>query len=82
VETALSGAGGETTASQPVQARELVDRRLAGLGSYGLMTVAHSPTTTRSNAGSTAIFSDVQQTLRADAAVTTVVALMPGVERG
>jgi hypothetical protein len=46
------------------------------------MTVAHSPTTTRSNAGSLAVFADVQQTVRGDAAVTTVVALTRGVERG
>jgi hypothetical protein len=82
VETALSGAGAELTGSQPVQARELVNRRIAGPGSYGLMTVARSPTTTRSNAGSFAVFADVQQTVRGDHAVTTVVALTPGVERG
>lgn len=46
VETALSGAGWETTGSQSVQARQLIDRNFAGLGSYGLMTVVHSPTKT------------------------------------
>ena len=39
VETALSGAGWETTGSQSVQARKLIDRNFHGLSSYGLMTV-------------------------------------------
>jgi hypothetical protein len=48
VETALSGAGWETTGSQSVQARQLIDKNFHGLSSYGLMTVIHSPTQTRS----------------------------------
>ena len=44
VETALSGAGWETTGSQSVQARQLIDRNFHGLSSYGLMTVISSPT--------------------------------------
>ena len=40
VETALSGAGWETTGSQSVQARQLIDKNFKGLSSYGLMTVA------------------------------------------
>ena len=47
VETALSGAGWETTGSQSVQARQLIDRNFHGLSSYGLMTVVSSPTKTR-----------------------------------
>ena len=47
VETALSGAGWETTGSQSVQARQLIDRNFHGLSSYGLMTVISSPTKTR-----------------------------------
>ena len=39
VEKALSGAGWEASGSQSVQARKLVERDFAGLGSYGLMTV-------------------------------------------
>src|SRR5450432_2625831 len=44
VETALSGAGWETTGSQSVQARQLIDRNFHGLSAYGLMTVISSPT--------------------------------------
>ncbi len=46
VETALSGAGWETTGSQSVQARQLIDKNFHGLSSNGLMTVVHSPTQT------------------------------------
>src|SRR5512142_844531 len=43
VETALSGAGWETTGSQSVQARQVIDKHFRGLSSYALMTVIHSP---------------------------------------
>ncbi len=46
VETALSGAGWEASGSQSTQARRLVEKDFAGLGSYGLMTVVYSPTET------------------------------------
>ena len=46
METALSGAGWETTGSQSVQARQLIDKNFHGLSSYGLMTVVYSPTQT------------------------------------
>src|SRR6516164_6775020 len=46
VETALSGAGWETTGSQSVQARQLIDKNFYGLSSYGLMTVVYSPAKT------------------------------------
>ena len=46
VENALSGAGWETTGSQSVQARQLIDRNFHGISSYGLMTVVSSPTKT------------------------------------
>ena len=42
VETALSGAGWEASGSQSAQARKLVEKDFAGLGSYGLMTVVYS----------------------------------------
>ena len=51
VETALSGAGWEASGSQSVQARKLVEKDFAGLGSYGLMTVVYSPTETVSSRG-------------------------------
>jgi putative drug exporter of the RND superfamily len=79
VETALSGAGWETTGSQSVQARELIDRNFRGLGSYGLMTVVHSSTRTASDPPFRSVVAEVERALRADAAVRTVVAPAPGV---
>ena len=46
VETALSGAGWETTGSQSVLARNLIDQHFHGLSSYALMTVVSSKTQT------------------------------------
>ncbi len=79
VETALSGAGWETTGSQSVQARELIDSNFGGLGSYGLMTVTHSPTKTASDPAFRSVAASVERALRADAAVRTVVAPAAGV---
>jgi RND superfamily putative drug exporter len=79
VETALSGAGWETTGSQSVQARELIDKNFAGLGSYGLMTVIHSPRRTVDDPAFNAVVAKVERTLRADGAVKTIVAPVPGV---
>jgi len=79
VETALSGAGWEASGSQATQARKLVERDFAGLGSYGLMTVVSSPTQTVGSPGFEAVVARVEQTLRADGAVRTVLAPAPGV---
>src|SRR4051794_29625995 len=46
VEHALSGAGWQASGSESVQARELIDRKLDGLGSYGQTVVIHSSTAT------------------------------------
>jgi putative drug exporter of the RND superfamily len=73
VEKALSGAGWEASGSQSVQARKLVERDFAGLGSYGLMTVVYSPTQTVSSPSFRSAISRVEQTLRANPAVQTVV---------
>src|SRR5664279_2270482 len=73
VETALSGAGWETTGSQSVQARQLIDKNFKGLSSYGLMTVLYSPTKTVSNPTFQAAVANVERTLRADRAVSTVI---------
>ena len=78
VETALSGAGWEASGSQSVQARNLIERNFAGLGSYGLMTVVYSPTQTVASPAFRSAVTRVEQTLRADAAVRTVVAPTPG----
>src|SRR5476649_2763172 len=73
VETALSGAGWETTGSQSVQARQLIDKNFNGLSSYGLMTVLYSPTKTVSTPSFQAAVANVERTLRADRAVSTVI---------
>jgi RND superfamily putative drug exporter len=78
VETALSGAGWEASGSQSVQARNLIDRDFAGLGSYGLMTVVYSPTETVISPAFRSVVTRVEQTLRSNAAVRTVVAPAAG----
>jgi RND superfamily putative drug exporter len=79
VETALSGAGWEVSGSQSAQARKLMERDFHGLGSYGLMSVIYSPTQTTQAPAFRAAIARVQQALRADAAVRTVLAPAPGV---
>jgi putative drug exporter of the RND superfamily len=79
VESALSGAGWEASGSQSVQARKLVERDFAGLGSYGLMTVLYSPAQTVTSPGFRSAIARVQSTLRASGAVRTVLAPSPGV---
>jgi RND superfamily putative drug exporter len=79
VETALSGAGWETTGSQSVEARRLIDKNFEGLGSYGLMTVVHSQSKTVSDPAFARTVKDVERTVGADRAVTRVVAPAPGV---
>jgi putative drug exporter of the RND superfamily len=79
VETALSGAGWEATGSQSVQARHLIERNFSGLGSYGLMAVVHSPGGSVDDPAFQRVVANVERTLRADRAVSTVVAPAPGV---
>ncbi len=79
VETALSGAGWETTGSQSVQARQLIDKNFKGLSSYGLMTVLYSPSKTVKSASFQAAVASVERTLRADGAVSTVIGPTAGV---
>jgi uncharacterized membrane protein YdfJ with MMPL/SSD domain len=74
VETALSGAGWETSGSSSVQARKLIDTNFHGLSSYALMTVVYSPTQTVSAPAFRATLTNVERTLRADGAVSTVIA--------
>jgi len=78
VESALSGAGWEASGSQSVQARKLVERDFAGLGSYGLMTVVYSPSETVGSPAFKTVVSRVEGALRADHAVRTVLAPSPG----
>ena len=74
VETALSGAGWETTGSQSVQARQRIDNNFRGLSSYGLMTVVYSPTQTVNDPAFKSTIGKVESTLRTDSAVRSVVA--------
>jgi RND superfamily putative drug exporter len=78
VEKALSGAGWETSGSQSVQARHLIDRNFNGLSSYGLMVVVHSPSATFGDPGFNAIVGAVERKLRADGAVRTILPPRPG----
>jgi RND superfamily putative drug exporter len=78
VEKALSGAGWEASGSQSTQARKLIQRNFAGLGSYGLMTVVYSPTRTAGDPEFRSAIARVEQTLRANGAVRTVVAPASG----
>ena len=79
VETALSGAGWETTGSQSVQARQLIDKNFHGLSSYALMTVIYSPTHTIQDPVFRAEVAKVESTLRADKAVRSVAMPTPGI---
>lgn len=79
VESALSGAGWETTGSQSVQARNLINRDFAGLSSYALMTVIHSPSETVKSPAFRRAIANVELTLSHSGAVKRVVAPAPGV---
>ncbi len=78
VEQALSGAGWETTGSQSVQARQLIDRHFRGFSSYGLVTVVRSPTETVSDPAYRSTLAHVEGVLRADGDVSAVAAPAPG----
>src|ERR1019366_7853456 len=78
VEKALSGAGWEASGSQSSQARKLVERDFAGLGSYGLMTVVYSPTQTVGSPAFRSAIARVEQTLRSNRAFRTILAPAPG----
>ncbi|HWV85790.1 MAG TPA: MMPL family transporter [Capillimicrobium sp.] len=78
VEHALSGAGWETTGSESVAARDLIDRDFDGLGSYGLMVVVHSESQTVDDPAFARAVAEVEATLAGSDAVTTVVPLQPG----
>jgi RND superfamily putative drug exporter len=79
VETALSGAGWETSGSQSVQARQLIDKNFHGLSSYGLMTVVYSPTKTVNDTAFQSVIGGVERTMRADGAVRSVIVPAAGV---
>ena len=72
VETALSGAGWETSGSQSVQARQLINHEFGGLSSYGLMTVLYSPARTVADPAYQRVIASVERTLRANPAVVGI----------
>ena len=78
VETALSGAGWETSGSQSVQARQLIDKNFHGLSSYGLMVVVNSPAKTVGDPAFQSTLTAVERRLRGDGAVSNVVPPRPG----
>jgi RND superfamily putative drug exporter len=78
VETALSGAGWETTGSQSVQARQLINKNFKGLGSYGLMVVVRSASKTVSDPAFASAVNGVEAKLKTNKAVTMVVPPKPG----
>ncbi len=79
VENALSGAGWETTGSQSVQARQLINKDFRGLSSYGLMTVVYSPTQTVADPAFKTAIANVEAALRANNSVRSVVPPAAGV---
>ncbi|MDE3131168.1 MAG: MMPL family transporter, partial [Acidobacteriota bacterium] len=79
VETALSGAGWETSGSQSVQARNLINKDFHGLSSYGLMVVLHSESSTVASPVFARTVGQVEGLLKASPAVGAVVAPAPGV---
>lgn len=79
VEHALSGAGWESTGSESVQARDLLDREFGGRSSSALMVVLHSQRQTVGDAGFAGAIDRTERTLRADHRVGRVIAPQPGV---
>jgi putative drug exporter of the RND superfamily len=73
VESALSGAGWQANGSESVQARALIQRNFAGLSSSALMVVVHSQQLTSRDHGFRQTVSRVEQILRANSHVRSVV---------
>src|SRR3954451_8660825 len=78
-EQALAGAGWAATRSESVRARGLIDRSFAGLGTYGLSVVVHATDKTVSDPAFARVLREVQDELKRDPAVATVVAPQAGV---
>jgi putative drug exporter of the RND superfamily len=79
VEGTLSGAGWETTGSESVQARQLIDRSFKGSGAYSLTVVVHAPDKTVSDPVFARVLRAVEDKLRSDPAVRTVTPPRAGV---
>jgi RND superfamily putative drug exporter len=74
VEHALSGAGWESTGSESVSARELLDSEFGGLSSSALQVVVHSPQETSADDQFADTVAAVEDELAADERVATVIA--------
>ena len=79
VEHALSGAGWESTGSESVAAREMVDEEFGGLSSSALMVVVSSDSLTASDPAFADVVARVERRLRADDRVSEVAAPRKGV---
>ena len=78
VETALSGAGWESTGSESVAARKVIDKNFQGLSSSALMVVVHAPDKTVSDPAFQRAIASSARILKADPRVKSVVAPRPG----
>ncbi len=78
VEKALSGAGWESTGSESVLTRDEIDQNFQGLGSYGLMVVVSSSSMSADDPAFKQTVAEVEDKLKAEPAVTTVVPPRPG----
>ena len=78
VEKALSGAGWESTGSESVLTRDEIDKNFKGLGSYGLLVVVSSSSMSADDPAFKQTVAEVEDTLKAEPAVTTVVPPRPG----
>jgi RND superfamily putative drug exporter len=74
VDSALSGAGWQANGSGSVRTRTLIERNFAGLSSSALMVVVHSQQLTTSDNGFRQSVARVEQILRANSHVRSVVA--------
>ena len=78
VETALSGAGWQANGSQSVQARALIQSQFGGQSSSALMVIVHAPSLTLADAPFSGTVNRVEQVLRGDPAIASVMAPRPG----
>jgi RND superfamily putative drug exporter len=78
VETALSGAGWESTGSESVAARDRIDAQFGGQSSYAIQVVVHSDTAAFGDPAFDRTVRRTEATLNGSDAVTRVVPPAPG----
>jgi RND superfamily putative drug exporter len=79
VEHALSGAGWESTGSESVAARDLVNKQFGGMSSSALMVVISSDSINAQDPQFAAVVAEAERELRRDPRVSRVVGPQPGV---